>query len=205
MDGLNSLGCDEEIGLDFGYGTLFKTAGGIAEGAIASKEEDDAKQKSEKEESDAVTAAVAADIAAANAQARSDTSAQLKSSSADVDAQAAQIAFDAQDKTGAALSESGAKKRGAAADKQLANAIKNAQAAPKDGYKAALVKAWTATVNKAHNTSITSSGKGKKGDKSGGSFWTRRVLGPIPGYGVVAGGTAVAGGLGYAIKRIFFK
>lgn len=211
MDGLRYLGCEEYVGLDFGYGTLFKTAGGIAEGAIVAHEQDVAQEKLDKDEETRVSAAVAADIAASNAQARAEISAQLKSPSASIDAQAAQLSASAQDKAGGALSDAGSQKRAVAADKALADAIKNAQAAPKDGYKAALVKAWTAASNKAHNTSIVSSdagggkGKGKGGKGSGESFWTRRVVGPLPGAAVVPIGVGVVGALGYAVKRIFFK
>jgi len=209
MDGLRYLGCEEIVGFDFGYGTLFKTAGGIAEGAITAHEQDVVQEQLAKDEETKVTAAVAADIAAANALARADSSARAKGSSAAVDAQAAQLATAAQDKAGAALtSEAASQKRADAADKALANAVKNAQEAPKDTYKAALVRAWTVTANKAHNVSITSDskggkGKGKKGD--GESFWTRRVVGPLPGAVVVPAGVGLAGALGYTVKRIFFK
>jgi len=205
MDGLEYLGCDGEIGLDFGYGTLFKAAGGIAEGAIASKEQDDAKAKLDADEQKSLNTAVAADIAASNAAAQAAVSAKLRSSSASIDAQAAQLASAAQDKAGAGLSSAASDKRAAAADKALNDAVHNAQAAPKDGYKAALVQAWTATANKAHNGSITTmdSGSGKKGGKGGGeSFWTRRVIGPLPGAAVVPLGAGLLGGIGYAVKRI---
>ena len=212
MEGLDLLGCDGEIGLDFGYGTLFKTAGGIAEGAISAHEADVEQAKLDKDEQDKLNAAVAADIAASNATARADVSAQLKSSSASIDAQAAQLAQTAQDKAGAGLSDAGQAKRAAAADKALDTAVKNAQSSPKDGYRQALVKAWTATANKAHNGTISSfddgggKGKGKKGGKGGGeSFWTRRVVGPLPGAAVVPLAAGGLGALGYAVKRIFFK
>lgn len=203
MDGLHYLGCDTHVGFD--YGSILQSAGGLASGIISSVEEDKAKEKLAADDEKKAQAAIAADLAASNAAARAETSAALKQPSAAVDASAAQTAAAAQDRAAADLSPSASEKRAAAADKALKDATASAQASPKDGYKAALVRAWTTTANKAHNVSIVSSegGKGKKGDKSGGESWfTRRVVGPIPGYGVVVGGVGILGILGLVIKKV---
>jgi hypothetical protein len=209
-DGLDSFGC-EDIGVD--YGSILQSGGALAQGIVAAKEASDAESKTSADEQKKLSLSIAADVAAVAASARADTTAprvgRASSPTAAVDAQAADLAMKAADHMAEGLSEASQQKRADAADKQLADAIKRAQANPKDEYLAAMVKEWTAQANKAHNGSITASDDGKKGKKgkgaSGESFWTRRVIGPIPGYGVVAGGVGLAGGLGFAIKKIFFR
>lgn len=216
MDGLDCLGVedakDKKSGFD--YGALLQAAGGVASYSIAAAEKDKAEKKSAEDEKKKLEAVIAADIAAANAMARAAVSSQLKQSSAAVDAMSAQTAQQAQDRAGMGLTSDVAEKRAEAAEKQLATATKNAQSAPNDGYKAALVASWTATVNKAHNSSIVSSGDFGKGDKGKGkhgkdgdkeSWFTRRVVGPIPGAGVLAIGVGVVGVLGFAVKKIFWR
>jgi hypothetical protein len=213
MSGLDCLGTDE-IGFDLpgAFGTILQAGGGIAQGAIAAHETDVKQEELDSAEKAKLAKSIAADAAAATAIARAKVSAKLKSPSMAVDISAATTAGAAADRAGAALSSAATDKRAEAADKALDAATADAQKNPKDGYKAALVETWTAIANKAHNTSIVSAdeskgGKGGKSKKStGGESWfTRPVLGPVPGYGVLAGGAGVLGALGYAVKRIFFK
>ena len=207
MDGFDCLGA-EVVGFD--WGGAAQTAGGVISFATEAAEKDKAEKKSSADEKAALDKSIAADLAASNAVAKAAVSAKLKSPSASIDKTAAQSALAAQDKAGAALSADSASKRADAADKALDLAIKNAQAKPNDGYLAALVDAWTQTANKAHNVSITSSddsGGGKKGkrghDDGGGQSWfTRPVLGPIPGAGVLALGAGVLTGLGFLIRAL---
>lgn len=210
MDGLDLLGAEDKKGFD--YGALAQAAGGIIQYGTAAADKDKAEKKSAAEEKASLETAVAADLTAATAAARAAVSQQLKSPSAAIDASAAATAIAAQDRAAAKLSSDAADKRADAAEKALADATKAAQAAPKDGYKAALVIAWTAIVNKAHNTSIVTSdggsggGKRGKGDDGGQKNWfVRPVLGPIPGGGVLAIGAGVLAGLAFVVKKLFFK
>lgn len=201
MEGLHLLGVD--------YGSILQSAGGIITSAV------DVAQQAEKEkqlagaEKKKLDTAIAADVAASNAAAKAAVSAQLKSASAQIDLMAAQSAIAAQDRAGAALSAESAELRVAAAEKQLELATQNAQATPKDGYKAALAAAWTQTVNKARNLDIQAApargaGKGGGAGSEKEPWLTRRVLGPVPGWGVVVGGGALATVLGYLVKKIFW-
>jgi hypothetical protein len=199
-DGLDYLGCDEVVGFD--YGTLFQTAGGLMQGIADQTAEDQAKDKATAEEDARLYAATQADITASNSAAQAAVSAKLKSPSMKKDAVLAAAAAAAQDAAGVNLSDASVKKRLDAANAMLANAKKNAAAKPNDGYLAAVVKGWTATVQKLQN----SGGSADKSKKGGGeSFWTRRVIGPIPGTGVVVGGVGLLAGLGIVVKKIFFK
>ena len=223
-DGLDLLGCDEVVGFD--YGALLQGAGSVMTDIATSSEEGSKKEKSANDEARALNAAIQADINASNTAAQASVSAQLKSPSAKKDAAAAAAAAAVADQAGIGLSPASVTSRLASASTMYANAKKNAAAKPNDGYLAAVAKAWTATLQKLQNTGGDgadggdggdggASGGGKKGkgrgnDKSGGgdqseSFWTRKVMGPLPGAAVVVGGVGLLGGLGYAVKRIFFK
>jgi hypothetical protein len=102
-----------------------------------------------------------------------------------------------------------AKKRSLAAEKALAEAIKNAQAAPKDPYRAALVAAWTATVNKAQSMSImlapSKTGFPPRMSQQEDSWLMRPVLGPVPGWGVAAGGVGLLALLGVVAKKFMAR
>jgi hypothetical protein len=52
-----------------------------------------------------------------------------------------------------------------------------------------------------HSGGVESDGKGVEKEP----WLTRRVLGPVPGYGVLVGGIGLAAGLGLLVKKIFFK
>lgn len=220
MDGLDCFGCyelgedpadDRGSFLGFNWGGLFDGASGLVKGGLSAYQEDQAKKKLDADNQKKVDAAIKADREASLAVARASVSATLKQASAAVDATAAQRALDAQDRAAAVLSPEGSQARATAADKAADDALAAAQAKPTDGYLAALAKAWAQTANKAHAGSILSAddadgtakskGKGEKKE----SWFTRPVIGPVPGYGVVAGGAGLAVGLGFIVKRLFFK
>jgi hypothetical protein len=202
MEGLDCLGVDEEVGFD--YGGLLQAAGGVATYGVSAAEQAQKESKLKADETKAANDAIAADIAASNAVAKAAVSAQLKQASASIDATAAQMALDAQDRAGANLSVGAAKKRAEAADQALAGVVKNSQANPKDGYATALVAAWKATANKAHSTAIVLS-DGTKGHLPEESWFTKPVMGKVPGYGVLAIGAGALGILGVVVKKVFFK
>jgi hypothetical protein len=197
---LDYFGVDE---FGFDYGSLLQAAGNLTTGIVSSVEESQKQEKASSEQTKALDTAVQADIAASNTAAQAMVSAQLKSASAKKDAAAAQAAAQAAAGAGAGLSPESAKSRQDTADKMLANATARAQAKPKDGYLAATVKAWTQTVNKLHDGGSLEEKKGKKTSDEG--WLTRRVVGPIPGYGVLVGGAGLLGGIGIVVKKIFFK
>lgn len=150
---------------DFGLGTLFQTAGSLAQAGVNLYESEKAKQdaeaasaKSSAQERAKLEAAISADVNAAVAAARAAFSAQSKLASAAVDASAASQAAAAQARAGASLSPESVEKRLEAANRALAAATAKAQANPKDAYALALMNAWTATTNKIQNVQITDPG-----------------------------------------------
>ena len=200
-DGLEYLGADDLDYVGFDYGALFQAAGGLVQGGVNIYEQNQAEGKATKEGASKLDAAIAADRDAANAAAKADVSAQLKSKTAKADVDAAAKAVAKADSAGADLSPDGSAARAAAAEKMLATMQKNAKAKPKDGYQAALLKAWTATVDRIHgNVAADAGGKGKH-DENQESWLQSRVLGPVPGYGVLVGGFALVGVLVLLLKR----
>lgn len=202
MSGFDCLGA-ESVGFD--YSALFKVAGGLLEGGGSMLEQKQAGDKATTDSATKLDAAITADRDASNAATKADVSAQLRSKSAKADADAADKASAAQDKAGADLSPDDIQKRADAADKMLATATKSAKAKPNDGYKAALVKAWTATVDKIHSQGGSDGGdKGKKdkGEKDQESWFSRPVLGPLSGSMVLAVGAAGVVVLGLVVKKI---
>lgn len=202
MDGFDCLGADV-VGFD--PTSLLAPAGAIATYGVSAYEADKKEKESKADQGKALQAAIAADYAASEAAAKADVSAQLKSASAGIDATAAQMASSAQDAAGAAgLSAESSKKRADEADKALKAAISEAQKKPKDGYAQAKVKAWQATVNKAHSGAIVTRGSGL--DSYGGESWfTKKVAGPVPGWGVLALGAAGLTAVGLLAKKFFFR
>ena len=202
-DGLDLLGCDEVIGFDFG--SLFSATGGLMQGVADQYASDTAKDAATADQNQKLYKAQQADITVTNKLAQAAVSAQLKSASAKKDAADAQSAAQAADAAGAGLSDASVASRLSAAKVLLDTAKKNAAAKPSDGYLAAVAKAWTATVSKLQNAS-SDDGGGKKGKQDSSDSWfTRRVIGPIPGAGVLVGGVALVAGLGIVVKRVFFK
>jgi hypothetical protein len=87
-------------------------------------------------------------------------------------------------------------------------AQKDSKAAPSDGYKKAYAGAWGAIVNALTGGGPAGGdgGKGKKGDKADKESWlTRRIIGPVPGYGVLVGGAGILGIIGLIIGRLVKK
>lgn len=202
-DGFECLGIDDEVGFD--PTSLLAPAGAIATYGVSAYEQDKKEKDSKADQDKKLQAVIAADYAASEAAAKADVSAQLKSASASIDATAAQMASQAQDAAGGAgLSPDASKKRADSADKALAAAVSEAQKKPKDGYAQAKVRAWQATVNKAHSTAImaNSSGSGLQG-YGGESWFTKPVLGKLPGAGVLALGAGVLGA-GFLVVKKFF-
>lgn len=204
MDGLDTLGAEDVMGVD--YGGILQAAGGLATAGISAAEQKKAEDAAKANESKNVAAAIAADQAAATAMAAAELSAAAKGPSAAIDAQAAQMAITAQDRAAAALAGDGHKKRAEAAEATLAAVVKVAQSKPTDRNQAALVRAWTAVVNKAHAGAIMATPGASGFDAYGGQSWfTRPVMGSVPGYGVllIAGGALTAVGL--VVKKFFMK
>ena len=194
--GLDLLGADDLTGFD--YGALLKVAGGLLEGGAAIAEGKQAEGKTAAETATKLDAAIQADRDASNAAAKADVSAQLRSKTAAADAVAAKKAAAVQD--AAETSQA----RIDAADQMLATVMKNAKAKPKDGYQAALLRAWTVTAAKAHGNVAGDAG-GKVKDANQEPWLTRRVVGPIPGYGVVVGSVMLAGVLGLIVTKIVLR
>jgi hypothetical protein len=206
-DGLDTLGAEDVMAVGVEYGPLLQAAGGLASGAISIAEQKKAEDAAKANESKNVAAAIAADKAAATAMAAAEISAAGKTPSAAVDAQAAQMAITTQDRAAAALGADGHKKRVEAAEATLAAVVKVAQQKPTDKYQAALVRAWTAVVNKANAGAIMGPMMPGSGfDGYGGQSWfTRPVIGRIPGAGVLAIGAGVLGAGYLGVKKFFLK
>lgn len=206
-DGLDTLGAEDVMAVGVDYGAILQTAGAAGTGAFSIYEQDKKEKEAKANETKNVNAAIAADKAAATAMATAELSAAAKGPSAAIDAQAAQMAATAQDRAAALLSADGHKKRVDAAEATLAAVMKVAQQKPTDRNQQALVRAWTAIVNKANAGVVTAANvPGASGfDMYGGQSWfTRPAWGAVPGYGVllIAGGALTAVGL--VVKKFFF-
>lgn len=202
--GLDYFGCDDEIGFDMSsVGPLFQAAGGMASGAISDYEADEKKKAASAADKKAADNAASADQTAALAMAKAKTSATLKQPSAQIDATAAAQAAAAAIKAGAGLSAAGQDLRAKAADSALNDAIKKAQASPKDVYAQALVDAWTQIANSAHSGNIVAQGAERDRGGGGGKSWWSGLSTPAK-VGVGAGGVGVVGAIGYFIKTRFF-
>lgn len=202
-DGLDTLGAEDVMGVD--YGSILQAAGGLTTATVSAVEQKKQEDAAKAAESKNVAAVIAADQNAATAMAKADVSAQGKLPSAAIDAQAAQMAMQAQDRAAAVLSADGQKKRVEAAEATLANVVKAAQGKPNDRNAMALVKAWTAVVNKANAGAIAGPAPGMSGlDMYGGQSWfTRPVMGKVPGYGVLLIGAGALTAVGLVVKKFF--
>jgi hypothetical protein len=203
-DGLDTLGAEDVMGVD--YGAILQTAGAAGTGAFSIYEQDKKEKEAKANESKNVAAVIAADKAAASAMATAEVSAAAKGPSAAIDAQAAQMAITAQDRAAAPLGSDGHKKRAEAAEATLAAVMRVAQQKPTDRNQAALVRAWTSVVNKA-NAGVVTASTGTSGlDSYGGQSWfTRPVVGKIPGAGVLAIGAGALGAGYLVVKKFFLK
>jgi len=181
-------------------GPALQAAGELAKGGIAMKEKSDADAKSQADKNKKLADARQALQDAATGIAKADVSAQLKSGSASTDAAAADVL-----KSSASRAISGADQEelGKWADTQLSAAVKNAQGSPNDGYKAALMRAWTTLANMVHAGAIVQSDKGSKGGEivksgGGGGSWFSQKTGPVPNWAVAGGGAL---GVGLLVKK----
>ena len=193
---------------DFASGAL----SGVFSAVNAGLAEDEREQQEKKEKEDAaekarvlITASIAADASATTASAQARWSTQMGRSSAAADASAALVAAAAQDAAGAKLHASQVPARVAVAKKALADATakqRETKGKPGEVFAKCLVDAAQVTFNKASGLKIieqTSNGVGSDGPKKeSGNFWTDPLVGPVPGWGVVAGGA----GLGAILWRV---
>jgi hypothetical protein len=191
-----------EIGDDI-FSTLIKAGAEGATSIVKQVQGDGAASDAAAAAAQALQDAIAADTTAALAMAQSLTSDALASAApgsaasksraqASADHAALDQALAAQDRAAAKLPDTVSDKRVAAAQNALAVATKRLQAAPTETYAQNLVTAWTKIVAKTQNAEIrgkADDGKASKAtiDDDRPSWWTRKVLGPVPGWGVAAG------------------
>ena len=182
--------------------SLFTAAGRGAQSLIQAKKDADAAEVSAKEASDALAASVAADKFAKEALAKSFVSAVNESTSKVPDKIAADMAVLAAVEAGSKLSAEGKKKRAEAARAAVQSAVQEWQIASA-GKNAQAIKVKAAWVQAAQQVfAMTQDAPAPVGDKPRGeplpppvvseSFFTRKVVGPIPGWGLVAGVGAIA-------------
>lgn len=190
-----SLDC---MGLDFSsFGDIFKSTGELVKGGAELYEKEQAAKKSSADDKKSLDDAIAKDITASKAVAVAAMSAATAA-----DKESAKFALSLQDKAGEKLSGDSQSKRADAADKALGEAMAKWKASPKDEFAAALVKAWQATSTKAHGGAIVAKGdesesksaKRSRGDDDSGSgimsLLRKKVVGPVPVWGVGLGGIA---------------
>ena len=177
MTGLDHYGCD-----DVGFiGPLLQTAGGLMQGAASAEQQSEAEDAARVAQTAKLNAAVKADTDATLANARATLSQQLHMKSASSDASAAASKSAAQDAAGQGMTDDTVQKRVMMAKDALAKAQKDAAANPKDVYKGILAKAWQDTIDKLQG------GGGEAKGKSGESWFSRPVLGPLNGLTVLVG------------------
>ena len=197
---------------------LFSAAGGAAGSLIEKKKTDDAAAKTAKDSEAALYAAITADQRAKDALAKALVSEELKSSSASADRMAADMALSTQDEAARGLSPENQKKRSEAAKKALEKATNEWQAASANNKPAVTkakelwVKAAQTIYAKTQNALMVSAAQLPGGlaqqqwqmqqmQMQNQSWFTRPVLGPIPGYGVVGGLAAVAVAAAVVLKK----
>jgi hypothetical protein len=194
---LDLLGCDE-IGFD--YGSLLSAAAGLAEGGITMYKQSESEAKTSADATKAAGKATQADLDAASAIAKADVSAQLHSKSAASDKTAATAAL------ALVVSTPPSQQRIDDAKKMQAKAQTDSKASPADGYKKAYASAWGAVIDAITGGGPAGGGDKKSKDKGDKESWlTRRVIGPIPGYGVLVGGAGILGIIGLIVKRLVRK
>lgn len=166
-----------------------------ARAGIAEAQRDEQEQKG----AEAVVASIAADTAATLAGAQARWSAQMQQPSAAADAAAAAALSTAQDAAGAKLTTGQITARVDAAKKALDDAAAKLLAMkgkPGEAFAKCMVDAAQATYNKASSQQIKQSSSTADASKQApeqkhGNFWTEPLIGPVPGWGVVAGGAGV--------------
>lgn len=193
----------------FNWGSLFSATGELVNKGIAYKKQKDTAEQATKKSASDLAASIAADQFATDMTAKAACAAALKLSSADADKAMAEQAVAAQDSAAAGLSDDNQKKRADAARKALQEATAQWQKVSAGGDAAATttakcrVMAAQMTYAKTQNQQLVSKGRMPDFGKGGGeSWWTRKVLGPVPGWGVVLGSVAIAGGIGLTIWKL---
>ncbi len=160
-------------------------------------------QRDDQEKADAATAAtrlaasIAADASATQANAQARWSAQMRRPSAAADAATAAAQVAAQDAAGARLSTEQIPARVAAARKVFDDAevrLRTMKGKHGEVFAKSMADAAQATYNKASGQQIVrqvpdDAGVPRAEQKI--SFWTEPLVGPVPGWGVVAGGAGV--------------
>lgn len=181
----------------------FKAGGELVQRGLDYRAQKEAESKAGKDTEAALTKVVTADRQATAANARALESGEAKSPSHDADAQALELASAAQDDAARGLSNDNQKKREqiakddlskAVADWQKATSSKDAAATKAASYKVAAAKV---TWGKAQNALMVAAAQpGAAGLETHSRSWfTRPVLGPLPGAVVLVGGAALGAGL----------
>jgi hypothetical protein len=149
---------------------VFKAGGAIAESAIEQKQAQDISDAAKRDEATKLQAAIAQDVSCATAYAKSPSDATLAPCTRTV------------------LSDTSAQARLSAAQNQLetSDALAKKQPIP---YRQNMAAAWRKIVSMIQSGGAPDTGK-KTDEKE--SWFTRRVLGPLPGYGVLALGGGLA-------------
>lgn len=161
------------------------------------------RDEQEKKGAEAVAASIAADAAATMAVAQARWSEQMRQPSAAADAVAAAALSAAQDAAGAKLPADQITARVDVARKALDDAAAKsivAKGKPGEAFARCMVDAAQVTCNKAAGLQIRQSSSAadvSKGaskpapEQKSSNFWTDPLVGPVPGWGVVAGGASV--------------
>lgn len=200
-NGLDILGVDWGDALSTGVSAVSEVAKGVSRQVKASD--------AVKDNATALTASIAADTAATAARAKALYSEAVKAPTLEADRAMSSLADQAQDEAGAGLSSDSAKKRGDAAKTALTSATQAWQsaAASKDADKIAKAeavrKAADTTYMKASNREIRDHAASVSMDEPP-SWFTRPVVGPIPGWATLVGGAGIATGLALLAKRLIW-
>ena len=216
MRGLQLLGADptQAMASMNPYAAILQAAGALAESGISTYQKGEAEKKTswEREEAGrksaadaeaALATAVAADRRAVEARAaasaaREEAAAAKGPAKAAAEARAAAeeaaagAAEAAQDRAGARVPLDVVDRRVEAVEKSLDEATARLRVT-NDARNRALVEAWTKAYNKAANRQVVARGApgADAASPSRGSWWVRPVVGPVPGWGVVAGGAGL--------------
>jgi len=217
MSGLYLLGADASSAASAaagGYGNLFggvlQATGELGQEGLNLYEGKQASEKASADDQSKLQAAISADATASLAMAAALSSTSLANSApanqkaaaqakAAADQAAADQAAAAQDRAGAAMPSSMTDKRVAAAQAALTAATSKLQSSPTNTYNQALVKAWTATVNKAQNNQIVKKDVASEGGEKGSKWSTKKKLVVA---GAAVGGAGLLGGVVMLIRKM---
>lgn len=216
MNGYAALGhrqtiLGEETSSDTGgiISNIFDMVKQGTQSVVAAKAQKDAANKAAGDSAAALNAAISADNVARDAIAKALISAALSQPSASADQAAMTLALQTEDMAAVGLSSENQKKRADAALDALKKATANWQTASKDTTSAKIasfsVQAAQQVYGKTQNMMLQQAAQVPGGvvqhqqemaKVPSQSWFTRPVVGPVPGWGVLAGlgaiGTAVA-------------